>query len=71
MLYDNGRGHFNYLTSWFWAALMTVLPNGKVLSVNMGDGLGAQFHDDDKSYEDFLTYDGKIYMLDQTEMNYN
>lgn len=39
-LYDIGRGHFNYHTSWFWATLVTYLPGNRRFGLNLGDGIG-------------------------------
>lgn len=37
---DNGRGHHNYGVAYYWALMMTKLEDGRVLSLNLGDGFG-------------------------------
>jgi hypothetical protein len=63
-LYDIARGYFTYHTNWFWATFMTYLSDGRVFSVNFGDGIGPDYKINDKAYEDFTVLDGKLYKLD-------
>lgn len=63
-MYDMGRGYFSYFTNWVWAAFSTYLPGtNKLFAVSMGEGIGVEYEGKDKAYEDFITYDGKIYKL--------
>ena len=71
-LFDIGRGHFTYHTTWYWASTATYLPDGRSFALNMGDGIGIQ-HDNtkDKFYEDFVVVDGKHFKLDQTRIEFD
>ena len=71
-LYDFGRGHFTYHTNWYWAALAMYIPGtNRTFALNMGEGLGHEFHTKDKAYEDFAVLDGKLYKLGQTRLTYD
>mgnify|MGYP006324840155 CR=1 FL=1 len=63
---DYGRGSFNYGVAYYWVFLQTTLKDGRTFALNLGDGLGSEYHSHDKSTEDFLTLDGKVYKLDIT-----
>ena len=44
LLYDNGRGIFDYHTNWIWAALETKAEDKNgfnlIFGLNLGDGIG-------------------------------
>ena len=69
-LYDIGRGHFQYHTNWFWASFSTRIGD-KTVSLNFGDGIGHEYENKTKFYEDFLNIDGKQVKLDQTDLEYD
>ena len=68
-LYDNGRGHFQYHTNWYWASLQTH-DNNSIIALNFGDGIGIE-RKNPSFYEDFISVNGKVYKLDQTEFSYD
>lgn len=70
-LYDVGRGYANYGGAYFWANVQTVLEDGTLFMMNLGDGIGSEYHSYDKASEDHLVVDGQIFKLDVTEMEYS
>eukprot|EP00347_Sterkiella_histriomuscorum_P000853 403374270 len=70
MMIDIGRGSFNYGTAYFWVLIMTTLPDGRTLTLNLGDGIGSEYKTLQKATEDFAILNGKFYKLDVTEMDY-
>lgn len=68
---DIGRGAFNYGVAYFWVLIMTTLPDGRTLTLNLGDGIGSEFKTLEKSNEDFAILGGKHYKFDVTEMLHN
>lgn len=72
--YDNGRGHFQYHTNWYWASFSAYIPEiKKTVALNMGDGIAVEYTPEDgqKFYEDFLNVGGKLYKLDQTDITFD
>ena len=63
-LYDVGRGHFTYHTTWYWATTAFYLPDKRSFSFNFGDGIGSQYETTEKALEDFVMIDGKHFKLD-------
>ena len=47
------------------------LKDGRIMMINMGDGINARFDSKDKSSNDFIMVEGKVYRLDVTHMDYN
>ena len=47
---------------------MTKLPDGRVVSFNLGDGMNSGYRGLDQSSEDFVSIDGDYYKLDITRM---
>ena len=47
---------------------MTKLPDGRIVSFNLGDGMNSGYGGLDQSSEDFVTIDGQYYKLDITRM---
>lgn len=54
MMIDNGRGHFNYGTAYFWVLIMTKLEDGRTVFINLSDGIGSEYKSLEKSSEDFI-----------------
>ena len=48
-----------------------MLPDGTLIALNMGDGIGSEYNSADKASEDHIVVDGVIYKLDVTEMQYD
>jgi hypothetical protein len=67
---DNGRGHNNYGVAYFWVMILHKLPDGRVVVINLSDGLGSKFKSLDKASEDFITIDDKHFKLDVSELDY-
>ena len=68
---DTGRGHHSYGESCFLAQFMTKLPDTRVVTVSMSDGIGSNLKNlSTRSSPDYLTWDGKVFKLDLTEMDY-
>ena len=48
-----------------------MLPDGTLMSLNLGDGIGSDYHSADKASEDHISINGTIFKLDVTEMEYD
>jgi len=48
---------------------MTVLPDGRTVTLNLGDGMASRYDGLDQSSEDFVSIDKEIYRLDLTRMH--
>ena len=69
---DIARGHFQYITSWYWASMQTILPDGRRFAANFGDGIARELNDRKYSAsEDCLWVDGKHFKLDTTRLVYD
>jgi Protein of unknown function (DUF2804) len=69
---DIARGVFGFNTAWFWASFQTVLKDGTIFAFNSGDGIGHQAYDSkERSTEDFISVNGKVFKLDASEMIYD
>jgi hypothetical protein len=68
MILDIGRTTQVYGIQYFWVLLMTKLPDGRIVSFNLGDGMNSGYRGVDQSSEDFVTIDGDYYKLDITRM---
>jgi hypothetical protein len=68
MILDIGRTTQVYGIQYFWVLLMTKLPDGRIVSFNLGDGMNSGYRGVDQSSEDFVTIDGEYYKLDITRM---
>ena len=51
--------------------MQTTLPDGTILSFSLADGIGSEYHTNDKATEDFMTVNGKHYKLDVTDLQYD
>jgi len=70
MMIDNGRGHFNYGVAYFWVLLMTTLPDGRPVFINLSDGIGSEYKTFDKASEDFIVVGDQHYKLDVSRLDY-
>ena len=68
MMIDNGRTHNPYGNAYYWVLLMTKLADGRVVTINVGDGMGSKYDKVDQASEDFVFVDDKYYRLDVTRM---
>jgi len=48
-----------------------VLPDGKSIGISLSDGIGVHYSSNDRASEDFVQLDGKIYKLDQSELEFD
>ena len=67
MIMDNGRTHNPYGVAYFWGLFMTKLSDGRIVTVNLGDGM-ASYDNLDQGAEDFIAVDNQYYKLDVTKM---
>ena len=68
---DNGRGQFNYHTNFYWAVAMSALPDGKFFGFSLGEGNTPDDVDHERFTEDYISFDGKVYKMDQTLIKFN
>lgn len=68
---DSVRQNPDYGLSYYWATFQTVLPDGQSLSISMSDGIGTNYSSNDRASEDFVQLNGKIYKLDQSELEFD
>jgi hypothetical protein len=68
MMIDTGRTHTPYGVAYYWIMFMTKLPDGRVVTVNGGDGMGTKYQGMDQASEDFISIDKEFYRLDLFRM---
>lgn len=66
MSLDSFKSHMSYPTNYFFGLVQQILPDGRALGIAVQDGIGSDITD--KSNEDFLSLDGKIYKLGVTRV---
>ena len=66
---DIARGHFPYITNWFWISIQFIQPDGTRIGINLSDGRPYQDEDDlDWASGDGIFVDGKFHKLDSTRI---
>ena len=68
MMIDTGRTHTPYGVAYYWIMFMTKLPDGRIVTVNGGDGMGTKYQGMDQASEDFISIDKDFYRLDLFRM---
>ena len=63
-------GHFNYGLAYYMINFNTFTEDGKSVGVFMTDGIGSQYSFADRATADQITYDGKVYKLDQSRLDF-
>ena len=65
---DHGWGTPPFRTMWIWGSICTILPDGRMLGLNMGAGDKEGIN---KATTDALFIDGKIHKLGVVEIDFN
>jgi Protein of unknown function (DUF2804) len=68
VMMDNGRTQTPYGVAYYWVMFMTKLADGRLVTVNFGDGMGSGYDKLDQGTEDFIAIDQKYYHLDVMRM---
>ena len=64
ILYDIGRGIFNYHTNWIWISSNFYLPDKRPFAFNLGDGLEINLESNDTFSGEFCVLGNKVHKLD-------
>ena len=65
------RAYPNYGMNFWFLTVSMVTESGKTLAIVMQDGIGSEYSGRDRATEDHVNYNGKVYKLDQTTVEFD